>query len=1166
MRPGGGRRRCPAPRSVPRRAGDHQDIPKASDPLPRSPEMNRRPIASADCASLAALLFAPPGGHVAAGSHDFSRPALYPPLALHPHTLLHWRCRVRQPGSSAIVVSGRLASTAGPPSEPTGCAWAAALRVPTPMTANGAPTKCNALSLPRNTASAQSTLRPPSPRIPLAVSCPHRIGPARAYGSLECTLRLRPAPSPPRYPSSPSLRYCANRPPRCTSRRQPAHPPPPRRLRAGGPRRVAGGGGERLVGPSRQGVDLSDIVDGRLFLVWVPHPFVLLHDNRTARTVMELIHPGGVHSIASMPSLDLLDDVNFSKWVLEYGSDDLHEFLFSYSGRTMFKKKIAKLKLGKFSEALGADFALGPYKTWGHVHLLFFPILQQNHFYLLCVNFKSERPEIIDNSGSTPPTPVKYGDTPENVKFKSIVCENLKTKRMPMKWRDTKNKVDCGVYLMRHMESYVGQGVAKWDCGLTSGDKLQLQRLRLRYMKELCIVDVNAHCTSNMTHVLRFLSGHQKTSLLQIRSNLSGLQWDERVDCCKWEGVRCNDAGFVTTLDLSNEPIDHGFNLSLLLKLKSLSVIKLDGILFYVPFPDFFNEFTNLTVLSLSYCYFSGTVPQKLFQLTKLAHLDLAWNHFSGPIPSFNLSNNLTLVDLSNNQFAGEIPFSHWDGLHNLEKLYLNNNSFSGPIPASLFSLPSLQTLYLFMNKFSGRIIDLQKNVSSPLRDLDLGSNNLEGPIPSFLFQLQNLSSLSISSNKFSGTVQLAKFKNLESTDSTLDLSYNNLAIETNLSEAELPFFPQLLFLSLASCNLQQIPDFLKNQSRLAMLDLSSNNMSGEIPNWVWGISDGFVRYLNLSHNRFTHLQEPMDYGRHDYLDLHSNLLSGKIPPLPGSAAYLDLSNNHFSSTIPLDIGSNNFSGILPANLFLELKAIVVDQNEAKTEVDYLHFTSDIGNVYYADSISLSLKGHEGYKLDKILSIFTSIDFSNNQFQGNIPESVGELKLLHLLNISHNALTGNIPPSLENLKALEALDLSFNSLTGNIPDQLVSLTLLSFINLSHNQLVGMIPQGKQFNTFGESSFEENKGLCGFPLHVSCSGDKEPASPVLPELEEEESSYYAEIYTGIGLGFVGGVGGIFVPLLLSRKWRSYYNKKIDGILSKILFQRDCGRTRFRSKSI
>nr|GMD78942.1 receptor-like protein 12 [Ipomoea batatas] len=724
----------------------------------------------------------------------------------------------------------------------------------------------------------------------------------------------------------------------------------------------------------------------------------------------------------------------------------------------------------------------------------------------------------------------------------------------------------------------------------------------------------------------------QKDSLLQIRSNLTFdplastklVQWDERDDCCKWPGVGCNRAGYVTSLDLSNEPITGGFNVSLLLKLRLVSVIRLDGINLSVPFPDFFSDFTNLTVLSLASCNFSGTVDRKVFQvrtlqtvdlsfnemvgggsipdsigkLTNLVHvslarnqfsgsipsfnlsknltvLDLSSNKFTGEIPSFNLSKNLTLVNLSSNKFSGEIPSSHWDGLDNLEVLYLNNNSFSGPIPASLFSLPSLQTLYLFMNKFSGRIFDLQKNVSSPLTDLDLGSNNLEGPIPSFLFQLRSLSSLSLSSNKFSGTVQLTKFKNLESTYN-LDLSYNNLAIETNISEAELPFFPQFQFLSLASCNLQQIPDFLKNQSRLAMLDLSSNNISGEIPNWIWGINDGFVRYLNLSHNHLTHIQEPMEYGRHDYLDLHSNLLSGKVPPLPRAAVHLDLSNNNFSSSMPPDIGdqlpnirffsiaNNRVSGRIPPSwchaALLEVLDLSNNTLQGTIPSCLAQNNTNLGVI--------NLKGNHlsGEIPQKILTLLTSIDFSNNQFQGSIPETVGELKLLRLLNISQNALTGNIPRSLEHLKDLEALDLSYNSLTGNIPDQLVSLTFLSFLNVSHNRLVGRIPQGNQFKTFGESSFVENKGLCGFPLHVSCSGNKEPASPVLPELEEEESSDHAEIYTGIGLGFVGGLGGIFVPLLLSRKWRSYYNKKIDGILSKILFQRDCGRTRFRSKSI
>nr|GMD78924.1 uncharacterized protein LOC109189836 [Ipomoea batatas] len=44
--------------------------------------------------------------------------------------------------------------------------------------------------------------------------------------------------------------------------------------------------------------------------------------NRPARTVLGSVRRSGVHSIASVPSLDLLDDVDFFKWVLKYGSDD----------------------------------------------------------------------------------------------------------------------------------------------------------------------------------------------------------------------------------------------------------------------------------------------------------------------------------------------------------------------------------------------------------------------------------------------------------------------------------------------------------------------------------------------------------------------------------------------------------------------------------------------------------------------------------------------------------------------------------------------------------------------------------------------------------------------------------------------------------------------------
>nr|GMD75364.1 uncharacterized protein LOC109189836 [Ipomoea batatas] len=65
----------------------------------------------------------------------------------------------------------------------------------------------------------------------------------------------------------------------------------------------------------------------KLFLVWVPQLFVLLH----ARQIDQLV---------------------LFWWELKCGSDDLHEFLFSYSGQTVSRDDICSL-------AAGAEVSVG---------------------------------------------------------------------------------------------------------------------------------------------------------------------------------------------------------------------------------------------------------------------------------------------------------------------------------------------------------------------------------------------------------------------------------------------------------------------------------------------------------------------------------------------------------------------------------------------------------------------------------------------------------------------------------------------------------------------------------------------------------------------------------------------------------------------------------------
>nr|GME19813.1 uncharacterized protein LOC109189836 [Ipomoea batatas] len=271
---------------------------------------------------------------------------------------------------------------------------------------------------------------------------------------------------------------------------------------------------------------------------------------RPVRPALVPVRSVGIGSSSPPTSAAVLDDSHFAKWVIEFGGDALDEVLFSYSGRIARRVDLRSLAPGVevtvaeinvwscilnyrerskapsaparvfasplttlntvvglqlnevdservawFAGSLGADFALTPYKQWSHVNLLFFPIVESKRFYLLCVNFETERLEIIDSSTSTEATALKYGDTPDNV-----------TKRMPMKWRDSRNTIDCGVYVMRHMESFFGESVGSWVCGLAKGDRAELNRLRLHYMKEMCTVDVNVHRTSNVARALRFVS------------------------------------------------------------------------------------------------------------------------------------------------------------------------------------------------------------------------------------------------------------------------------------------------------------------------------------------------------------------------------------------------------------------------------------------------------------------------------------------------------------------------------------------------------------------------------------------------------------------------------------------------------------------------------------
>ncbi|TYG71505.1 hypothetical protein ES288_D05G401900v1 [Gossypium darwinii] len=502
--------------------------------------------------------------------------------------------------------------------------------------------------------------------------------------------------------------------------------------------------------------------------------------------------------------------------------------------------------------------------------------------------------------------------------------------------------------------------------------------------------------------------------------NVLANNWTNSTSVCKWVGVSCGIihervvALNLTNMNLRRTIPPHLGNLSFLFSLD------LSNNNFYGHLPKELGQLHRLRIIQLSYNRLNGEIPPWLGNLHRVQRLEMRNNNFTGTIPQtlVNLS-NLEILNLGFNQLSGQVPSSIFN-ISSLKRIHFRDNSLSGglpmicvrnelssSIPSSIDKCCNLQILELSINQFSGIIPKSIGNLTQ-LKQLYLGQ------IPEEIGNLFSLEMLSIQAIKgLTGQIPTSIFN---------IYSLKTIALSSNSLSGSLPN---------DMCNLPPIT----NAPKLEILLLWGNKLSGNIPNSVSNASMlkilSFLKHLEVlkifdnnlitgsaSDHEWSFLSSLTNCRNLKAIGVSGNLLSGVLPTYIGnlskSLQFFLAYNCELQGIIPMEIGN------LTNLLLLEL-----DYNKLSGLIP-----ASIGGMR-------NLQG---------------LTFYNNKLGGPIPESLCGLERLYQMYLGLNKLHGSIPSCLGNISALRYLWLDSNKLSSTIPSTLWSLKDILEIDLSSNHL------------------------------------------------------------------------------------------------------------------
>ncbi|KAL5737633.1 hypothetical protein ACOSP7_030394 [Xanthoceras sorbifolium] len=364
-------------------------------------------------------------------------------------------------------------------------------------------------------------------------------------------------------------------------------------------------------------------------------------------------------------------------------------------------------------------------------------------------------------------------------------------------------------------------------------------------------------------------------------------------------------------------------------------------------FPSWLHSQKFLINLDISNSGNSYVIPDWFWNsLSQIHYLNLSHNQIHQEIPKFTFAGQISVLDLSSNEFFGPLPHLSFDGLWMLD---LSNNALTGSIFQFLcYGMDESRTtkiVNLENNSLSGEVPDCWMNWKN-LWVLNLGNNEFTGNLPPSMGNLSDLQSLTLRKNNLSGVIPFVSLKNCTKLE-VLDVAENQFAgnILTWIGER----FLRMKILKLRSNNFQGLlPMELCRLSSLQILDLAYNNLCGTPRPDPAGPTRGacinnFTAMVIVNHS------VSKDMNCVSYYVEHASLvrigIEYEYSTILNLVRAIDLSKNNISGEIPREVTS--LAALIPHNV------------GAMREIE-------------------------------------DIDFSANQLSGKIPESISNLTFLRI--------------------------------------------------------------------------------------------------------------------------------------------------------------------------